>query len=546
MRTGIDKDGKVVEIDESIPGVTYFCKLCKSPLTRRMGEIKAHHFAHKKGSSCDTWSYEDNEWIEAWKSLFDKNVIEIPTGTKDKHFIDVKYDDTIMMFFSSLNIKSPSYEKRSEFYHDNAKRVIWVFDCCANPIFYYENYRFNFRLDYKMSVDKGNYIANFFFKHAGRVLKQVLDDVSENNLVFLHINDHFMIQLTRKLYSSSEGVRFEGLILPIASFFNLIQFKDELRSNKSISDVFKDFSTNRAKAYDLSKLKGYISAYGEEGKVRYNALLNKYKNNEIDSSELLRTMKKAKLPSEEEPYFIGGEYSDIFEKILIDKIEEAKRIEEAHKREAEERRRFMEEAKIRAQRERQQRIQAEQLAREQAKIEEVKRLESLKAEGWQFCYRIILPSGILWYVIKNKNNEQKKVDLNQAVTLLDWNYDQEEKEMKTLLNEWKNGFDETVYKMPKSRNKDSFSYVTYDGTFFDVKKYSEEGYIIYYPDTEEPIKRKDTRRFYILKNAREARELYFKLYFMIKHWKKYKVYVPSLDNVYIPEFLREKLRSEIG
>ena len=115
-------------------------------------------------------------------------------------------------------------------------------------------------------------------------------------------------------------------------------------------------------------------------------------------------------------------------------------------------------------------------------------------------------------------------------------------EGESLLNEWKNGFDETVYKMPKSRNKDSFSYVTYDGTFFDVKKYSEEGYIINYPDTEEPIKRKDTRRFYILKNAKEARELYFKLYFMIKHWKKYKVYVPSLDNVYIPEFLREFLK----
>ena len=103
-----------------------------------------------------------------------------------------------------------------------------------------------------------------------------------------------MIQLTRKLDSSSEGVRFEELILPIASFFHLIQFKEELRSNKSISDVFKDFPINRAKAYDLSKLKGYISAYDEEEKARYNALLNKYKNNEIDSLELLLTMKKAK------------------------------------------------------------------------------------------------------------------------------------------------------------------------------------------------------------------------------------------------------------
>lgn len=73
---------------------------------------------------------------------------------------------------------------------------------------------------------------------------------------------------------------------------------------------------------------------------------------------------------------------------MIDKIEEAKCIEEARKREAEERRRFIEETKNRAERERQQRIQAEQLARERAKIEEAKRLESLKAEGWQFCYRI--------------------------------------------------------------------------------------------------------------------------------------------------------------
>lgn len=115
-----------------------------------------------------------------------------------------------------------------------------------------------------------------------------------------------------------------------------------------------------------------------------------------------------------------------------------------------------------------------------------------------------------------------------------------------MLNEWKNGFDETVNQILLGRNKDPFSYVTYDDTCFDVKKYSEEGYIINYLDTEEPIKRKDTRRFYVLKNAKEARELYFKLYFMIKHWKKYKVYVPSLDNVYIPEFLREKLRSEMG
>ena len=76
------RDGKLVHVDEVLNGYSCncFCPGCKAPLNARQGAVKAHHFAHQPGSSCE-YGYESSIQHLAWRILTCIRTITIPEVT---------------------------------------------------------------------------------------------------------------------------------------------------------------------------------------------------------------------------------------------------------------------------------------------------------------------------------------------------------------------------------------------------------------------------------------------------------------------------------
>lgn len=68
-----DENGNIVRIDNAVKGQKYYCIGCGKAISAKLGEIRHHHFSHKRGEQCDNEGYLHK--LAKWKivELFQKN-----------------------------------------------------------------------------------------------------------------------------------------------------------------------------------------------------------------------------------------------------------------------------------------------------------------------------------------------------------------------------------------------------------------------------------------------------------------------------------------
>lgn len=132
MFFGIDSFKNKVHIDDSSANVQYYCPTCDLELVRRMGEIKAHHFAHKKGMVCnDTWHYEEMcEWHASWQNRFPKEYQEVVKQHNNRrHRADVLIESNkLVIEFQHSKLSIDEFRDRNSFFKSLGYKVIWIFD----------------------------------------------------------------------------------------------------------------------------------------------------------------------------------------------------------------------------------------------------------------------------------------------------------------------------------------------------------------------------------------------------------------------------------
>ena len=147
MFYGLNDKGERIYIKDSIKGETYYCPFCNGEMIRKVGKVKAHHFAHVS-DVCDNW-YKENKgvWHKTLQNCFDSKVQEIIVKADNSdvfHIADVFLSgnerNTIIEFqHSPMSIQE--FKKRNDFYINNGttgfekNRIVWVFDCRDKSIF---------------------------------------------------------------------------------------------------------------------------------------------------------------------------------------------------------------------------------------------------------------------------------------------------------------------------------------------------------------------------------------------------------------------------
>ncbi len=131
MFIALDSDRNRIHIDDISSDKEYFCPACGAPLIKRLGDIRIHHFAHKKENPCtDPWfkDYDTSEWHDDWQSLFPPENQEIFVKSGDvRHRADIITNRTVVEFQS--NRFSDAFGKRNHFYIEAGYRVVWLFNC---------------------------------------------------------------------------------------------------------------------------------------------------------------------------------------------------------------------------------------------------------------------------------------------------------------------------------------------------------------------------------------------------------------------------------
>ena len=77
MYYAIDEENNRIHIKSSQKGKKYYCPCCRNELVRKVGRVKAHHFAHMNGV-CDGWYSENKGPLHVMmQDCFDKENQEV-------------------------------------------------------------------------------------------------------------------------------------------------------------------------------------------------------------------------------------------------------------------------------------------------------------------------------------------------------------------------------------------------------------------------------------------------------------------------------------
>ncbi len=121
MRFALSNDKRI----EPTKGAKGVCPCCGSELVARCGEIKRHHWAHKK--KCDDhWWENETDWHRNWKNKFPKEWQEIiqKDESGEKHIADVKTSSGWTIEFQHSAISKEERDSRDYFYN----KLIWIVD----------------------------------------------------------------------------------------------------------------------------------------------------------------------------------------------------------------------------------------------------------------------------------------------------------------------------------------------------------------------------------------------------------------------------------
>lgn len=112
---------------EAKKGLKGYCPFCSSELTAKCGELKVHHWSHKKVRNCDPWWETETEWHRNWKNCYPTDWQEFTfedPKTKEKHIADIFTANELVIEFQHSNIDPKERAARELFY----KNMIWVVD----------------------------------------------------------------------------------------------------------------------------------------------------------------------------------------------------------------------------------------------------------------------------------------------------------------------------------------------------------------------------------------------------------------------------------
>ena len=121
-----------VHVDETKPGEHYQCPICCGELYIRGGEKVCRHFAHKKNTCLDSWTYETNDWHKEMQNLFPKECQEVVVKHNGEvHRADVLIGNIVIEIQHS-KMSSETFRKRTAFFLEAGYRVAWIIDF-TNP-----------------------------------------------------------------------------------------------------------------------------------------------------------------------------------------------------------------------------------------------------------------------------------------------------------------------------------------------------------------------------------------------------------------------------
>jgi len=102
-------------------GLSGTCPTCGETVISRCGTQVVHHWSHKAGADCDTWSEPIGEWHLGWQALVDLEFVEVVIGV---HRADIVGNGSTVVELQHSNIPSEEIAEREAFY----RNMVWVFD----------------------------------------------------------------------------------------------------------------------------------------------------------------------------------------------------------------------------------------------------------------------------------------------------------------------------------------------------------------------------------------------------------------------------------
>ena len=191
----LDSGNARVFIDDTKSRCDYFCPVCGAPLIVRKGEVRRHHFAHKRDCSCtDSWdgTYDMSEWHFGWQEKFPEQNREICLSLGSvRHRADILVSKTVIEFQKS-QLSKDQFDNRNVFYHGLGCKVVWLFD--LRDVFE----------DGAMSYEAHGRNLLFDWKNPKKAFNAY--DVGEGNVdLFLQIGDGDDECIVRVLQQSESG-----------------------------------------------------------------------------------------------------------------------------------------------------------------------------------------------------------------------------------------------------------------------------------------------------------------------------------------------------
>lgn len=106
------------------PNTTAKCPFCGKKVLSKCGDIKAWHWAHSRGISCDSWYEPETYWHKNWKLTFGKENCEVKIERNNSwHIADVKTKENVVIELQNSPIQKSIIQEREFFY---GEKMIWL------------------------------------------------------------------------------------------------------------------------------------------------------------------------------------------------------------------------------------------------------------------------------------------------------------------------------------------------------------------------------------------------------------------------------------
>lgn len=180
------RNGEKIEAKKGVNDA--ICPICKALVIPKCGEVKIHHWAHKKKIECDHWWENETEWHRDWKNHFPADWQEIVHTSDDneKHIADIKTPSGLVVEFQHSPIETEEIMSRNNFY----KNIVWVVDGKRRK----NDERF-FNSENSRLIKQWGNIGKFVFIDFGKPLLRFLKPLVDGRLKIGHIKKDELIKL---------------------------------------------------------------------------------------------------------------------------------------------------------------------------------------------------------------------------------------------------------------------------------------------------------------------------------------------------------------